>query len=61
MCVHVCVCVYVRMHVKVKGHLVGLGSFLYCVSPGDQPQVIRLDPKHLYLLSCLASPALPLK
>lgn len=57
-CVHASVCMHVHVcapwHTRrVKGQLVEVGSALYHVDPGDQPQGVRLGGKGLCLLSHL--------
>lgn len=57
-CVHASVCMHVYVcapwHTRrVKGQLVEVGSALYHVDPGHQPQGVRLSGKGLCLLSHL--------
>lgn len=49
------VCVYVSVHVEVRGQLVGVGSLLYYVCSEDRTQFVNLGSKHSYTLSPIFS------
>lgn len=58
----VCVCTYVRTYayydlcLEVRGHLEGIGFFLYYVDSRDCVQVVRVGDSHLHLPGQFSDP-----